>query len=222
MYTLPPFLLYFKSLYITFLWSLNNRSRLPWTHSNGAQGLTCVPLKRAHPCRSIISRVNSLMLLNCRALVQCLFCFRYIPEPPSGRMTTDNWKEKKVDYNPDRILWSMYVYLCPPGPSETVAWLREMQVWSSVFTITRNISVFRRMWWDLILLQQHLPRAWTQGRMVADQADLHPRSADVTLTWGCLSASVCAMSKETLHRAVPTSGPLCYGGHVVWPFLLTS
>lgn len=45
------------------------------------------------------------------------------------------------------------------------------------------------------------------GWRVAHQADLPPRRADVTLTWGRLSASVCYMSKETLHRAAPTSGP---------------
>lgn len=64
-------------------------------------------------------------------------------------MKTNNWKEEKVNYNLMivRILMSMHVYLCPPVIRHSfLCGNCKCGLPCSHYT---NVSVFRRMWWDL-------------------------------------------------------------------------
>lgn len=137
------------------------------------------------PCSSPmgpVSRVNSRTLFNCRALIEYLFYLRCIPEPLSGRMKVKNWKEEKGNYNPDRLLRNVHVYLCPPGSPgsrltlTTASWGGN---WGCGLPSTR----------EHFCLQKDAMRV-TSGSKGSRWGWPASRSADVTLTWGRLSASI--------------------------------
>lgn len=166
-----------------FSWLLKNQPR-PLDALRWCLRTANVPVKRA-ALQKPQSRVSSLTLV-------ILFNVWFVWNTSQNHWVAE-WKwiieiRSLIEY------WGACTCMCAHWGRQAQHPGRELWVWSSVFTLTCRSpdgcgEIF--LW------------AWAQVRW-ADRADLHPRGADVTLTWGRLSDSVCTMSKETSGHLWPS------------------